>query len=64
MQHITSQKYIKITDQDLPLSCPNPNSSNWNLHPRVFLAIEDEVNKTIICPYCGIKYSLQTQIEN
>ena len=46
-----------VTVADLPLSCPMPNMTLWNSHPRVYLSIE----KTGFakCPYCGAEYTLQ-----
>ena len=31
-----------VTRSDLPLCCPLPEDEVWNMHPRVYLAIEDE----------------------
>jgi uncharacterized Zn-finger protein len=28
------------------------------MHPRVYLPIEDEVDRTAVCPYCGARYRL------
>jgi len=46
-----------VTVADLPLSCPMPQMSLWNSHPRVYLAIE----KTgwAKCPYCGAEFNLK-----
>lgn len=46
-----------ITEADLPLSCPTPEMSLWNAHPRVFLPIE-RLGK-VICPYCSTCYVLK-----
>lgn len=46
-----------VTKEDCPLSCPMPNQDLWDAHPRVYLAIE--VEKEVICPYCGIQYILK-----
>lgn len=51
-----SEKHYKVTNKDLPLSCPNQNMRVWDSHPRVFLPIEG--SGEIDCPYCGAKYSL------
>jgi uncharacterized Zn-finger protein len=45
--------------KDLPLSCPLPEDEVWNMHPRVYLPIEDEPSGEAICPYCGAHYRLQ-----
>lgn len=57
-QHENKQKYIEILTKNLPLRCPMPDMLAWNAHPRVFLEIEKEPNKEIICPYCSTKYKL------
>jgi uncharacterized Zn-finger protein len=50
-------KHYQITSQNLPLSCPMPNSTLWNAHPRVYLPIEKTGEAH--CPYCGTKYTLR-----
>jgi len=45
-----------VTRADLPLSCPMPNMSLWNSHPKVYLPIEKTGEAK--CPYCGADYSL------
>lgn len=54
-----AQPQVKVTAKDLPLHCPQPGSSLWNSHPRVFLPIEDSPDGRIVCPYCGTYYELQ-----
>lgn len=49
---------IEVSHQDLPLSCPRPEAPVWNLHPRVYLPIEDEPHHEAVCPYCGARYRL------
>lgn len=49
---------IEVHRRDLPLSCPLPDAPVWNMHPRVYLPIEDEVNGEAVCPYCGAHYRL------
>jgi uncharacterized Zn-finger protein len=51
------QQAIKVTRKDLPLSCPRPQDALWNMHPRVYLSIEDKGRA--VCPYCGAKYALE-----
>jgi uncharacterized Zn-finger protein len=46
-----------ITEADLPLSCPTPEMTLWNAHPRVFLPIEREGR--VVCPYCSTCYVLK-----
>jgi len=50
------KKHTEITHKDLPLSCPMPDTSLWNKHPRVYLPIE-KTGKAI-CPYCSTKFTL------
>ena len=45
-----------VTRADLPLSCPPPGEEVWNMHPRVYLPIEE--SGTATCPYCGTVYRL------
>jgi uncharacterized Zn-finger protein len=52
----SSNKAIKVTKADLPLSCPRPGEEVWNMHPRVYLPIEK--TGEAVCPYCGAKYVL------
>ena len=47
-----------VTEQDLPLCCPTPEMTLWNMHPRVYLPIEKTGKAT--CPYCGAQYVLQS----
>jgi len=49
---------IEVRRTDLPLSCPRPQDTLWNMHPRVYLPIEDEPTKESVCPYCGAHYRL------
>ena len=49
---------IEVSRSDLPLSCPLPGDEVWNMHPRVYLPIEDEPTKQSVCPYCGARYRL------
>ncbi|MDF2529199.1 MAG: hypothetical protein K0Q57_79 [Gammaproteobacteria bacterium] len=50
------QEHI-ISKADLPLSCPTPEMTLWNAHPRVFLPIER--TGSAVCPYCSTKYVLK-----
>ncbi len=45
---------VAVTEKDLPLHCPTPDTPLWNQHPRVFLDILDL--GTVRCPYCGTQY--------
>jgi uncharacterized Zn-finger protein len=48
-----------VTRSDLPLSCPLPGEEVWNMHPRVYLPIDEEPSHELTCPYCGARYRLQ-----
>jgi uncharacterized Zn-finger protein len=48
-----------VSRKDLPLCCPLPEDEVWNMHPRVYLPIEDEPNGEATCPYCGANYKLE-----
>ncbi|WP_462320384.1 zinc-finger domain-containing protein [Halochromatium sp.] len=48
-----------VTAKDLPLSCPLPEDEVWNMHPRVYLPIDEEPSGELTCPYCGARYRLQ-----
>lgn len=56
IQANAAQSY-DVTVADLPLSCPMPQMTLWNSHPRVYLPIE----KTgwAKCPYCGAEFNLR-----
>ena len=45
---------VIIKKEDLPLSCPMPNMSLWDMHPKVFLALDE--NNSSVFPYCGTEY--------
>ena len=51
-----SQSY-EVEASDLPLSCPMPDMTLWNSHPRVYLPIEQTGSAK--CPYCGAEYTLR-----
>jgi uncharacterized Zn-finger protein len=54
------ENIIKVSKQDLPLSCPQPNMQLWNGHPKVYLPIEERGEE--VCPYCGTKYILESSV--
>ncbi len=53
-------KCYEVTRDQLPLSCPGPQMTLWNSHPRVYLPLEDNGRAT--CPYCGAEYVLVDQV--
>ena len=52
-----AQKRYEVTRADLPLSCPMPDMSLWNAHPKIYLPIVDDGGETV-CPYCSARYVL------
>ncbi len=53
----TNERIIKVDREQLPLSCPQPEDEVWNMHPRVYLSLDNKGDA--VCPYCGTKYVLQ-----
>jgi uncharacterized Zn-finger protein len=51
-----NQKFVEVTEADLPLHCPLPSQKLWNTHPRVFLPVEKMGEAR--CPYCSTLYKL------
>lgn len=49
-----SQQQYEVHSTDLPLSCPMPNMTLWDGHPKVYLDIQ--TNGEVSCPYCGAHY--------
>ena len=52
-----AQNHYEVSVEDLPLSCPMPQMSLWNSHPKVYLSIEQTGEAK--CPYCGAEYKLR-----
>ncbi len=52
-----SRRIVEVTQVDLPLSCPLPQDEVWNMHPRVYLPVEQ--GGEAACPYCGTRYVLR-----
>jgi uncharacterized Zn-finger protein len=52
-----ASRTYEVEEADLPLSCPMPEMSLWNSHPRVYLPIEETGSAK--CPYCGAEYTLR-----
>ncbi|MDQ2639975.1 MAG: zinc-finger domain-containing protein [Pseudomonadota bacterium] len=52
-----ASKTYEVETADLPLSCPMPQMSLWNSHPRVYLPIEQTGSAK--CPYCGAEFTLR-----
>lgn len=56
--HLSGTERIKVAVQLPPLSenlsCPLPNMVLWNMHPKVYLALD--ADNQAICPYCSTNY--------
>ncbi len=52
-----SELVYRVSRKDLPISCPTPDMTLWNSHPRVYLPLED--NGRAICPYCSAEFILE-----
>ena len=52
-----ASRTYEVEPADLPLSCPMPQMSLWNSHPRVYLPIE--ATGSAKCPYCGSEFTLR-----
>lgn len=55
-----TQRYIEVTEEDLPLHCPTPEMALWSSHPRVYLPLEEKGEA--LCPYCGTLYKLKGEV--
>jgi len=49
------QPEIRVSKQELPLSCPGPRGEVASLHPRVYLPLKKTGDRAT-CPYCGAVY--------
>jgi uncharacterized Zn-finger protein len=56
MENCCSQRRREIHHSDLPLSCPTPEMTRWDGHPKVFLDVKTKGE--VACPYCGTVYTL------
>jgi len=52
-----NEQIIKVSREQLPLSCPLPEEDVWNMHPRIYLSMDKKGEA--VCPYCGARYVLQ-----
>jgi len=55
-----TRRYIEVTAKDLPLSCPMPNMSMWNAHPKVVIPLTQDGEAR--CPYCGTLYRFKGEL--
>ena len=51
-----SERVYEVTRKDLPVSCPTPDMTLWNSHPRVYLPLKEQGRAT--CPYCSAEFIL------
>ncbi len=51
------QRLVRVTRDQLPLSCPPRGEEVWNLHPRVYLPVAK--TGEAVCPYCSTRYVLE-----
>jgi uncharacterized Zn-finger protein len=61
-----SRRLVNVKRSDLPVSCPRKNEERWNLHPRVYIPLEESARGEAVCPYCGKLYKLidDSDLEN
>lgn len=48
-----------VEDREVIVCCPPENVNVWDLHPRVYLALNE--NGSVACPYCGDIYTMDEQ---
>ena len=51
---VQSETVVEVTERDLPLHCPTPQTPVWSYHPRVFLDVAE--SGEMRCPYCSTLY--------
>lgn len=51
----STASHIEVKAQELPITCPTPRMTLWNMHPKIMLPIK-EVGQQTNCPYCGTSY--------
>jgi len=52
-----SHEVYEVGADDLPVSCPGPQTPLWNMHPKVYLDVATAGSAR--CPYCGAEYRLK-----
>ena len=57
MKTVKDIPIIKVSTNDLPLTCPNKGSDPAMMHPRVAIALNSQ-HKKATCPYCSAHYQL------
>lgn len=56
MKESNAQTFVEVTADQLPISCPLPDSPLWNSHPKVFIPLDDSPEAK--CNYCGTVFRL------
>lgn len=51
---------VRVENADMPLSCPLPSMTLWNMHPRVYLALDKD--NQAMCPYCSTHYTAEVEV--
>jgi len=54
------QRYIEVTEKDLPLHCPMPNTPLWNAHPKVYIPVGKLAEAR--CPYCSTLFKFKGEL--
>ena len=57
----TPRDVYEVGADDLPVSCPGPQTPVWNLHPKVYLDVTTTGSAS--CPYCGAQYKLKAGVK-
>lgn len=52
-----SINFTIVKQDESPVCCPPKYTQIWNMHPKVFLHLND--NGKAVCPYCGERYELE-----
>ena len=42
---VQSETVVEVTERDLPLHCPTPQTPVWSYHPRVFLDVAEAITE-------------------
>ena len=53
-----TRQVVEVSRNDLPLSCPDPDTDAAGLHPRVYIPLKESGGQAV-CPYCGAEYRLK-----
>ena len=51
-----AEDHYQVTREQLPLSCPTPEMTLWNSHPRVYLPIETTGSATCPASRCTVPW--------